>query len=164
MTILKLMEKFKAQPMILIQVKGIGFTFLVDTSCKYNLLAPCLVDFFHEEYPASQERIKSHEWLNLNFTSPEAPIKTPLYLFREVFQKREGIKKVRCKNGVIMGCESTILKFEYNGKTYSELFYIDQSLCPYCTSKEKMFSGVLGTNFLKKHKWIIDFNKLEIND
>lgn len=154
------MERIKNQPNILIQVKGIGFTFLVDTSYKYNLLTPCFIDFFHEKHPPSPKMIESHEWLNLNFPTPEKPIKTPLYLFREVFQKREGIKKVRCKNGVIMGCESTILKFEYNGKPYSELFYIDQSLCSYCTIKKNKFSGVLGTNFLKKHKWIIDFNKL----
>lgn len=157
------MEKFKDQPIILIQVKGMGFTFLVDTSYKYNLLTSCFVDFFHEEYPASPEWIESHEWLNSHFPTSEDPIKTPPYLFRDVFQKREGIKRIKCKNGAIMGCESTIFNFECNGKVYSELFYIDPSLCSYCNSKEKMFSGVLGTNFLKKHKWIIDFNKLEIN-
>ena len=157
------MEKFKAQPIILIQVKGMGFTFLVDTSYKYNLLTSCFVDFFHEEYPASREKIEFHERLNLHFPSTENPIKTPLYLFRDVFQKREGVKRIKCKNGAIMGYESTIFNFEYNGKAYSELFYIDLNLCSYYTSQEKMFSGVLGTNFLKKHKWIIDFNKLEIN-
>ena len=157
------MEKFKAQPDILIQVKGMGFTFLVDTSYKYNLLTSCFVDFFHEEYPASPERIEFHERLNLNFPTTENPIKIPLYLFQDIFQKREGIKRVKCKNGAIMGCKSTIFNFEYNGKAYSELFYIDPSLCFYCPSKQNMFAGVLGTNFLKKHKWIIDFNKLEIN-
>lgn len=150
-------------PKILIQIQDLGFTFLLDKNLKNNLLSPHLIDFFHEEYPASPEKIESHEWLNLNFPAPEDPIKNPLYLFQDVFQKREGIKRIKCKNGAIMGCESTIFNFEYNGKAYSELFYIDPSLCSYCSFKEKMFSGVLGTNFLKKHKWIIDFNKLEIN-
>lgn len=157
------MKKFKNQPDILIQVKDIGFTFSVDTSYKYNLLAPCFVDFFQEEYPASQERIESHEWLNLNFPTPENPIKTPLYLFGDVFQRREGTKRIKCKNGTIMGCKSIIFNFEYNEKAYSELFYIDSSLCSYCTAKHKI-AGILGTNFLKEHKWIIDFNKLELND
>ena len=67
------MEKFKAQPIILIQVKGMGFTFLVDTSYKYNLLTSCFVDFFHEEYPASREKIEFHERLNLHFPSTENP-------------------------------------------------------------------------------------------
>lgn len=157
------MEEFKAQPDIFIQVKGMGFTFLLDTSYKYNLLTSCFVDFFHEEYPPSQERIEFHKRLKSHFSTTDSPIEIPLYLFRDVFQKREGIKRIKCKNGAIMGCESTIFNFECNGKAYSELFYIDLSLCSYCTSKEKIFSGVLGTNFLKKHKWIIDFNKLEIN-
>ena len=153
------MEKFKAQPTILIQVKGIGFTFLVDTSCKYNLLTPCFEDFFCEYCYLSLEGTEFYNLLNNN---PEIPIKGILEVFTGVIKKKEGIKKVKCKNGVTMGCKSTILKFEYNGKTYSELFYIDSSLCSYCTPKKK-FYGVLGTNFLKKHKWIIDFNKLEIN-
>lgn len=138
-----------------------GFTFLVDTSSKYNLLAPCFMDFFHEEYPASPETVESHEWLNLNFPTPEDPIKTPLYLFTDVFKRKQGIRKIKCKDGINRGCGSATLKFEHNGKTYSELFYIDQSLCSHCTPKSQI-SGILGTGFLKKHKWIIDFDKQTI--
>ncbi|EHP51226.1 hypothetical protein [Odoribacter laneus] len=156
------MRKYKSQPFRLIKIKNIAFSFLVDTDCKYNLLTPCFVDFFSEEYPPSYETIEFHARLNLNFPTQEAPIKTPLYLFEEVFQKRKGIKRIKCKDGINRGCESVICNFEYNGKAYSELFYIDQSLCSHCTSKEKMFSGILGTAFLKKHKWIIDFENLEI--
>lgn len=45
-------------------------------------------------------------------------------------------------------------------KAYSKLFYIDPSLCFYCTSKNKIFAGVLGINFLKRHKWTIDLKKI----
>ena len=157
------MEKFKNQPIILIKIKGMGFTFLVDTSSKYNLITPCFADFFHEEHPASPETVEFHEMLNLNFPTPEAPIQTPLYLFEDVFQKKKGIKKIKCKDGINRGCESVTLKFDCDGKAYSELFYIDSSLCSYCTSKNTI-SGILGTEFLKKHKWIIDFNKREIHN
>ncbi|WP_320974158.1 hypothetical protein [Dysgonomonas capnocytophagoides] len=153
------MEKFKDQPIILIQVKGMGFSVLVDTSYRYNLLAPYFIDFFHEKHPASPKTIEFHEWLNFNFPTQEAPIKTSLYLFEDIFQKQEGIKRIKCKDNISRGCESVIFNYEYNGKAYSELFYIDQSLCSYNVSK---ISGILGTNFLKKHKWIIDFNKQEI--
>lgn len=135
------MEKFKNQTIIFIQVKGIGFTFLVDISSKYNSLTPCFTDFFYEEYPSSQQTTAFHDWANLNFPTSEEPIQTPLYLFTNVFQKKEGIKKIKCKDGINRGCEQVILKFEYDGKSYSELFYIAPSLCSYCTSKSKMFRG-----------------------
>ena len=146
------MKTFKDQSSILIQVKSMGFTFLVDASCKYNLVTPCFVDFFHEEYPPSLETIESHKWLNLNYPTPKEPIQTSLYLFTDVFQRKKGIKKIKCKDGINRGCESVSLKFEYDGKSYSKLFYIDQSLCSYCVPKNKI-SGILGAGFLRKHKW-----------
>ena len=60
------------------------------------------------------------------------------------------------------GCESIKVKFQYEGKDCSETFYIDQSLCTYCKTKEKV-GGILGIHFLKKHKFVIDFNKQEID-
>lgn len=157
------MQKFKNQPSVFIQVKGIGWTFLVDTSYRYNLIRPCTVDFFYEEYPPSQETIKFHEWSNLNFPTREEPVQIPLYFFEDVFRIKKGIKNIKCKDGINRGCESVMLKFECDGKTYSDLFYLDQSLCNYCTPKNKT-AGILGTDFLKKHKWIINFNKLSIYD
>ena len=152
------MEKFKSQPHILIQVKGVGFTFLVDTSCKYNLVTPCFVDFFHEEYPPSQERLEYIERVNSHLPE-EHPMRMPLYNFVDVFHRGKGVKKIKCKDGINRGCESITLEFVCNGKSYSELFYIDQSLCSFCTPKNQL-SGLLGTEFLKRHKWIIDFNNL----
>ena len=102
------MEKFKDQPIILIQVKGMGFSVLVDTSYRYNLLAPYFIDFFHEKHPASPKTIEFHEWLNFNFPTQEAPIKTSLYLFEDIFQKQEGIKRIKCKDNISRGCESVI--------------------------------------------------------
>ena len=148
----------KDEMRVFILVKGMGFTFLVDTSSKYNLVSPCFVDFFHEEYPPSQERFESHE--NMNFPTPEEAILTPLYLFTDVFKREKGIRKIKCKDGINKGCESITLKFECDGKTYSELFYIDQSLCSYCTSKNTIF-GILGVGFLEKHKWSIDFKQVK---
>lgn len=158
------MKDFEDQPLIFIQVNKIGFVFLVDTSCKYNLLTPCFVDFFFEEYPPSSKRIELYESLNSNFPTSEKPIHSPMYLYEGTLKRLQGIKKMKCKDGINRGCESATLAFEYKGKTYTELFYIDQSLCSFCTSRSKMFSGVLGTRFLKKHKWNIDFNKFEINN
>lgn len=140
---------------VFIQVEGIGFTFGVDTMSKYNFVSPCFVDFFHEEYLPSQEKLESSQ---IKIPTSEDPISTPLYLFTDVFKREKGIKKIRCKDGENKGCESVTLKFECDGKRYSELFYIDQSLCKFCTPKNRI-SGILGIDFLKKHKWCIDFSK-----
>ena len=156
------MEKFKNRLVIFIQVKGMGFTFLIDTSSKYNLLAPCFADFFYEEYPSSRERMECDDWVNPNPTQEESK-QAPLYLFTDVFHRKGGIKKIKCKDGINRGCEQVILKFEHDSKSYSELFYVDHSLCSYCTSKNKI-AGILGINFLKKHKWVIDFSKLELRN
>lgn len=157
------MERFKNHPTIFIQVKGMGFTFLIDTSSRYNLLAPCFADFFYEEYPSSREKMECDDWVNPNLPTQEKQMQAPLYLFVDVFQRKEGIKKIKCKDGISRGCEQVVLKFEHDNKSYSELFYVDHSLCSYCTSKNKI-SGILGINFLKKHKWTIDFSKLELRD
>lgn len=49
------------------------------------------------------------------------------------------------------GCESIRLKFKYDEKNYSAIFYIDQSLCARCKSKNND-TGILGANFIKKAK------------
>ena len=42
---------------------------------------------------------------------------------------------------------------------YSELFAIDPSMCQYFqVRKSKTIVGVLGNDFLKKHKWVLDYS------
>lgn len=150
------MEKFKDYPTILITVKGIGFDFLLDTSCKHNLCTPCFADYFNADPFVSLHLVEEKETDESLSTEPYQP------LFSDVVQRQNDIKKIRCKNGIMAGCESIKVKFQYEGKDCSETFYIDQSLCTYCKTKEKV-GGILGIHFLKKHKFVIDFNKQEID-
>lgn len=152
---------------IFIQVKGIGFTFLIDKKIKYSMISPTFLNFFKEKYPPTEEEYQANQMAvekimrESKDAFPILPENLKQYFFKDVY-KITGCKVVRCSNNKLRKCKSIIFNFEYNGKAYSELFYIDQSLCSHCTSKEKMFSGILGTAFLKKHKWIIDFENLEI--
>ena len=156
LVLLEPMEKSKDYPTILITIKGMGFVFLLDTSCKHNLCTPCFADFFQCGSPCALPLVEEKETDDSLSTEPYQPF------FGDVVQRQNNIKRIRCKNGVMAGCESIKVKFQYEGKDCSETFYIDQSLCIYCKTKDKA-GGILGIHFLKKHKFIINFNTLEIN-
>lgn len=152
--------KFKDRPTICIQVNGIGFVFLLDTSIKYNLLDPCFVEFFYEEYPTSEEEYETNQKKVEEFYRQNPPF-TPLhdnlkhFFFKGVYEK-VGEKRIRCKDGVSRITEIVQFNFEYENKHYYELFCIDNSLCTYFMPKNKV-AGILGYDFLKKYKWDINF-------
>ena len=54
------------------------------------------------------------------------------------------------------------LDFFIKDKKYSEPFALDSSICNYFNSKKgKKVAGVLGNDFLKKHKWVIDYSEMK---
>lgn len=46
---------------VFIQVKGLGFTFLLDNKMKHNLINPDFLKFFKEEYPAIEEEYQANQ-------------------------------------------------------------------------------------------------------
>lgn len=139
------MNKFKNRPEVLSHVKSVGFNFLLDTSIKYNLLAHCYVDFFTIE-PSSD--------------TDECFAGIPIPSLDDVFE-HIGNKKIRCKDGINRVLDMVKFNFDYEDRAYSEIFYIDSSICTSFTKKMHA-SGILGTDFLKKHKFTIDFNNMTI--
>lgn len=117
---------------------------------------PLLCRLFNADPFVSLPLVEEKETDESLSTAPYQP------LFSDVVQRQNDIKRIRCKNGIMAGCESIRVKFQYESKDYSETFYIDQSLCTYCKTKDKV-GGILGIHFLKKHKFVIDFNKQEID-
>lgn len=144
------MVKFSKIPDILIEVNGIGFTFLLDTGCRHNLLTPCFNDLIIDFHCLGKEP----ESKEFGLTYPTLNLSNNL--------KKMDRKKVVCRDGLKRGIELVELCFDCDNKKYSEVFYIDPSLCNYCTQKNRI-SGVLGSDFMKRHKWSIDFRKMEIN-
>lgn len=142
--------KFSKIPDIFIEVNGMGFTFLLDTGCRHNLLTPCFNDFIIDLECLGKEPESKKFGL----------IYPPWNLYSNL--KRMERRKVVCRDGLKRGIESVELYFDCDNKKYSEVFYIDPSLCNYC-NKKNIISGVLGSDFMKKHKWSIDFMKMEIN-
>lgn len=148
---------------IFIQVKGIGFTFFLDKRMKHNLISPTFLAFF------KLEKKQEYSLLNNNIgevsTKPEYNNSLPFLpayvdsIFLEDTFHYVGKKVVWCSDNKFRRCKAVKFNFEYEIHPYSELFYIDQSLS-ICTSK-KQISGILGVDFLKKHKWSIDFKQVK---
>ena len=135
---------------LFIQVKDIGFTFFLDKRMKHNLIIPTFLSFFKEEYPPTEEEYKANQTAaeKLMKESKEAfpilPEHLKQYFFKDVY-KKAGCKVVRCSDNKLKLCKAVIFNFEYKGETYSELFFIDESLF----SKPKI-NAILSKDSTKK--------------
>lgn len=96
---------------IFIQVKGVGFTFLLDKRMKHNLISPALLAFF-----------------NLGeISSPFLSDYVDSVNFGEIFHY-VGKKVGRCRDNKLRVCKVFMLGFEYEGYTFSFPFLLDNSL------------------------------------
>ena len=88
---------------ILIQVKGVGFTFLLDKRMKHNLISPTFLAFFKTDKQRNSLLNNDIEAIfRLNGSS------ISWYKFRE--------------------CKAVKFNFEYEEHPYSELFFVDKSV------------------------------------
>lgn len=122
---------------VFIQVKGLGFTFLLDKRMKHNLINPVFLGFFKEEYPTTDEEYQTNQMAveKLMKESEEAfpilPEHLKTYHFKGVY-KKVGYKVVKCSDNKLRRCKAAIFNFEYEGHSYSDIFYIDKSLREHC--------------------------------
>lgn len=158
---------FRDTTTILVQVKRMNFSFLIDTSIKYNLMEPCFLELFHEEYPplplpllVERQRIVDEYKKLSDDAFPILPNGMPDYLFLGVYNE-VGTRKIRCKDGVSRLTKTVQFNFDIKDESYSELFCIDKSLCTYFTKKNQVVA-ILGTEFLSRHGWIVDFKNKTI--
>ncbi len=117
---------------IFIQVKGIGFTFLLDKRMKHNLISPAFLAFFNlgerQMYSLPIDNIREVNtkpaYDNLQPFLPEyvnTICTNDIFLYVE---KKIGIyinKRLRF-------CKVFILEFEHKGHTFSFPFLLDKSL------------------------------------
>ena len=152
-------DKKLGLPTVFVQLHGagFGFNFLIDTSVRHNLLDPCFFKDWIEIKPPTEET------LVLLGELAQYPSVTATYI-------EKGKKRIICKDGNRRVYDMIKLDFTIDKKKYSELFAIDESLCHYFHIKElviggelaenKALAGVLGNDFLKKHKWILDYSAM----
>ncbi len=117
---------------IFIQVKGIGFTFLIDKRMKHNLISPAFLAFFNlgekQMYSLSENNIgevnTKPAYDNLQ---PFIPDYVDSISTNDVFHY-VGKKVGRCKDNKLRACKVFMLGFEHEGYTFSFPFLLDKSL------------------------------------
>lgn len=117
---------------IFIQVKGIGFTFLLDNRMKHNLISPAFLAFFNfgrrQMYSLPENNIgevnTKPAYDNLQ---PFLPDHVDSISTNDVFHY-VGKKVGRCKDNKLRVCKVFMLGFEHEGCTFSFPFLLDKSL------------------------------------
>ena len=141
---------------IFIQVKGIGFTFLLDKRIKHNLISPAFLAFFNfggrRMYSLSENNIGEVNtkpvYDNLKPFLPDYvdPIST-----NDVFHY-VGKKVGRCKDNKLRVCKVFMLGFEHEGCTFSFPFLLDKSLDEPAILGRESFNRIIKTVMKQKEK------------
>lgn len=117
---------------IFIQVKNIGFTFLLDKKMRHNLISPAFLAFFN----LGQKQMYSLPKNNIGEvnTKPVYDNFQPFLLeyvdsisTNDVFHY-VGKKVGKCKDNKLRVCKVFMLGFEHEGCTFSFPFLLDKSL------------------------------------
>ena len=117
---------------IFIQVKGIGFTFLLNKKLKHNLVSPAFLSFFNfgvrQMYSLPENDIREVNtkpfYDNLQ---PFLPDYVDSINTNDMFHY-VGKKVGRCKDNKLRVCKVFMLGFEHEGCTFSFPFLLDKSL------------------------------------
>lgn len=121
----------KNKAKILIQVKDVGFTFLLDKRMKHNLISPTFLAFF------KTDKQRDLLWNNdieavstkseYNSSLPFLPSYVNSISLEDTFHY-VGKEVVWCSDNKFRECKAVKFNFEYEGHPYSELFFIDKSV------------------------------------
>ncbi|EIY29741.1 hypothetical protein HMPREF1062_03086 [Bacteroides cellulosilyticus CL02T12C19] len=121
----------KNKAKILIQVKDVGFTFLLDKRMKHNLISPTFLAFF--KIGKQRDSLLNNDIGEVNI-KPEYNNSFPFLLsyvdsisLEDTFHY-VGKKVVWCSDNKFRECKAVKFNFEYEGHPYSELFFIDKSV------------------------------------
>jgi len=139
------------------------YPFAIDTSINHNLIHGCLLKDFESPVGITYEQMltaNKHYWQIVSDKNDFIHKESPLYLRFGVFEK-VGEKKVKCKDGIKRMTEEIKFNFFIDGDEYNEIFYVDEGMCKYTRGRSQVH-GILGLSFLKKHKWVIDFEKQSV--
>ena len=117
---------------IFIQIKGIGFTFLIDKKMKHNFVSPAFLAFFNfggrQMYSLSENNIgKVNTKPVYDNLQPFLPDYVDSISTNDVFHY-VGKKVGRCKDNKLRVCKVFRLGFEHEGCTFSFPFILDKSL------------------------------------
>ena len=141
---------------IFIQVKGIGFTFLIDKKMKHNFVSPAFLAFFNfggrQMYSLSENNIgKVNTKPVYDNLQPFLPDYVDSISTDDVFYY-VGRKVGRCADNKLRVCKVFMLKFEYEGCTFSFPFLLDKSLNKPVLLGKEAFNQIRNTVMKKKQE------------
>ena len=139
---------------IFIQIKGIGFTFLLDKRMKHNLISPAFLAFLNlgekQVYSLPENDIREVNTKPVyDNLQPFLPNYVDYITTNDVFHY-VGKKVGRCKNNKLKVCKVIMLGFEYGGCTFSFSFLVDKSLDEPAILGKESFNHI--TKTVMKHK------------
>lgn len=141
---------------IFIQIKGIGFTLLLDKRMKHNFISPAFLAFFKlgekQMYSLSKNYIREMNtkpaYDNLQ---PFHPDYVDSISTDDVFYY-VGRKVGRCADNKLRVCKVFMLKFEYEECTFSFPFLLDKSLNKPVLLGKEAFNQIRNTVMKKKQE------------
>jgi len=136
----------------------LSFNVLIDTSIRHNLIES---SFIYLEVNEDYDTYIEDENYQGNFIHSEVSI----CLFRDYFEKL-GTHEIIGKDRVIQTVDKLNFNFEFKGEKYSEIVSVVDLYHDYNTRyhiKKGLIDVVLGSDFLVKHNWIIDYKNKVIS-
>ena len=139
---------------IFIQVKGIGFTFLLDKKMKHNFASPAFLSFFNlggrQMYSLSENNIgKVNTKPAYDNLQPFLPEYVDSINTNDVF-RYVGKKVGKCKDNKLRVCKVFMLGFEHEGCSFSFPFLLDKSLDKPAILGKESLNHIIKT--VMKHK------------
>lgn len=116
---------------VFIQVKSLGFTFLLDKRMKHNLISSTFLAVFRIGKQRDSLLNNGIGEVNIkpeyNNSFPFLPAYVDSISLEDTFHY-VGKKIVWCSDNKFRECKAIKFNFEYEGHPYSELFFIDKSV------------------------------------
>ena len=139
---------------IFIQIKGIGFTFLLDKKMKHNLISPAFLAFLNiggrQMYSLLKNNIREvNTKPAYDNSQPFSPDYVNAISTNDVFHY-VGKKVGRCMDNKLRICKVFMLGFEHEGCTFSFPFLLDKSLDVLVILSRESFNHIIKT--VMKHK------------
>ena len=136
----------------------LSFNVLIDTSIRHNLIESSFIYLeVNEDYDTYFE--------DENYQGNFIPSEVNICLFRDYFEKL-GTHEIIGKDRVIQTVDKLNFNFEFKGEKYSEIVSVVDLYHDYNTRyhiKKGLIDVVLGSDFLVKHNWIIDYKNKVIS-
>ena len=131
-------------------LRTLSFNALIDMSISHNLIDSNFIFFKVDEdfYTCIDE-------------NTDASPKPKMYLFKDFFKKL-GTYEITGKDEVKQTVDKIEFNFKLQDKSYAEIFSVIEFNQSFYNTKDVNIDVVLGSDFIIKYKWIIDYNKQAI--